>query len=46
MKLDVLSAMLFIAEVRRSITPTTIKSDFVECGFSNDRVSSNDDSSV
>jgi hypothetical protein len=46
MKLDVLSAVHFIAEVWRQITPSTIKNCFVKCGFSNDNVSNNDDSAV
>jgi hypothetical protein len=46
MKLDVLSAMHFIAEAWKLITPTTIKNCFVKCGFSNDHVSSNDDNAV
>jgi hypothetical protein len=46
MKLDVLSAMQFIAEAWRLITPTIIKNCFVKCGFSIDHVSSNDDSAV
>jgi hypothetical protein len=37
-----LSAMHFIAEAWRLITPTTIKNFFVKCGFSNDHVSNND----
>jgi hypothetical protein len=46
MKLDALSAMHLIAEIWRLITPTTIKNCFVNCGFSIDHVSSNDDSAV
>jgi hypothetical protein len=46
MKLDVFSAMHFIAEAWRQITPTTIKNCFVKCGFSIDHVSNNDDSAV
>jgi hypothetical protein len=46
MKLDVLSAMHFIAEVWRLIKSTTIKNFYVKCGFSNDHDSSNDDSAV
>jgi hypothetical protein len=39
MKLDVLSAVHFIAEAERLITSTTIKNSFVKYGFSNDHVS-------
>jgi hypothetical protein len=46
MKLDLLSAVHFIAEVWRLITLTTIKNSFVKCGFSVDHDSSNDDSLV
>jgi hypothetical protein len=46
MKLDVLSAMHFIAEAWSLITPTTVKNCFVKCGFLIDHVSSNDDSAV
>jgi hypothetical protein len=46
MKLDVLSAMHFIAEASRLVTPTAIKNGFVKSGFSNDHISSNDDSAV
>jgi hypothetical protein len=46
MKLDVLSAVHFIAEAWRFISPTTIKNCSVKCGFSTDYVSSNDDSAV
>jgi hypothetical protein len=46
MKLQVLSAMHFIAGVWRLITSTTIKNCFVKRGFSIDHVSSNDDSAV
>jgi hypothetical protein len=46
MKLDVSSAMHFIAEAWTQITPTTTKNCFVKCGFSNDLVSSNDDTAV
>jgi hypothetical protein len=42
MKLDVLSAMHFIAEAWRLITSTIIKNCFVKCGFSID-VSRNGD---
>jgi hypothetical protein len=41
-KLDVLSAMHFIAEGCRLVIPTIIKNYFLKCGFSND-VNSNDD---
>jgi hypothetical protein len=44
MKLDVLSAMHFLAEAWRLIKSTTIKDVYVKCGFSNDHDSSNDDS--
>jgi hypothetical protein len=44
MKLDVLSAKHFIAEAWRLMTPTKLKNYFVKCSFSNDHVSSNDDS--
>jgi hypothetical protein len=43
---DVLSAMHFIAEAWRLITPTTIKNCFMNCGFSVDHVSSNVDSAM
>jgi hypothetical protein len=46
MKLDVLSAMHFIAEAWRLITPNTIKNLCVKCDFSNDRFSNNDDSAM
>jgi hypothetical protein len=46
MKLGVLSALHFIAETWRLITPTTINNCFVKCGFSVDHASSNDDSAV
>jgi hypothetical protein len=46
MKLDVLSAIDFIAHAWRLITSATIKICFVKCGFSNDHVSSNDNSAV
>jgi hypothetical protein len=42
----VISAMQFIAEAWRMVTPTKINNCFVKCGFSNDHVSSNDDSAV
>jgi hypothetical protein len=42
MKLNVLSAMHFIAKPWRLITRTTIKNCSVKCGFSIDQVSSND----
>jgi hypothetical protein len=42
MKLDELSAVDFIAEVWRLITPTAIKNCFVKCGFLIDHVRSND----
>jgi hypothetical protein len=38
--------MHFIAEDRTLIIPTAIKNSFVKCGFSNDHVSSNDNSVV
>jgi hypothetical protein len=43
MKMDVLSALHLIAEVWISITPTTIKSSFVKCGFLIDHAISNFD---
>jgi hypothetical protein len=46
MKLDVLSAVRLIADYWRLITPTTVKKCFVKCGFSIERVSTNDDSVV
>jgi hypothetical protein len=46
MKLDVLSAVHFTAETQRLIISTTIKNFSVKCGFSNNHVSSNDDSAV
>jgi hypothetical protein len=46
MKLDVLSAVHFIAEAWRLITLTTIKNCFVKCEFSIDYVSSAYDSAV
>jgi hypothetical protein len=46
MKPDVLSTMHFIVEAWRLITPAAINNCFVTCGFSNDHVSSNDDSAV
>jgi hypothetical protein len=46
MKTDVLSAVHFIAEAQRLITPTVIKNCFVKCGFSNDHVSRIDNSAV
>jgi hypothetical protein len=45
-KLDVLSAMHFITEPWRLITPTTIKNCFVKCCILIDHVSDNDDSPV
>jgi hypothetical protein len=45
-KLEVLSAVHFIAKTWRFITPTTVKKYFVKYGFSIDHVSSNDDSAV
>jgi hypothetical protein len=42
MKLNVLSAMHFIAEPWIPKTPTTIKNCFVKCSFLIDNVSSND----
>jgi hypothetical protein len=46
MKLYVLSAMQFIAEVWRVITLTTIKSCFAKCGFPVDHVYSNNDKAL
>jgi hypothetical protein len=46
MELDVLSAMHFIAEAQRLITSTAIKNFYVKYGFSNNHVSSNNDSAV
>jgi hypothetical protein len=46
MKLDVLSAIHFIAEASGVITPTTIKNRFEKCGYSNDHVSSNNDNAL
>jgi hypothetical protein len=46
MKLDMLSAMHFKAEASRLITPTTVKNCFVNCCFSVDLASSNEDSEV
>jgi hypothetical protein len=46
MKLDVLAAVLVIEKAWRLITHNTVKNYFVKCGFSNDHVSSNDDSAV
>jgi hypothetical protein len=46
MNLDVLSAMYFTEEASGVITPTTTKNRFEKCGYSNDHVSSNDNSSV
>jgi hypothetical protein len=46
MELDVLSAVHFIAGAQRLITSTTVKNFYVKCGFSNDHISSNDDSAV
>jgi hypothetical protein len=46
MKLDVFPAIFFRAENRRSIIPTAIKNYSVNCGFSNDHVSSKDNSAV
>jgi hypothetical protein len=46
MKLDVLSAMHFTAHTWRLITSATIKNCFLKCGFSNDHVSSNDNSAL
>jgi hypothetical protein len=45
MKLDVFSAVQFIAEAQRLITSTTMKNFCVKYGFLN-HVSSNDDSAV
>jgi hypothetical protein len=45
MKLNV-SAVHFIAEAWRLITPTTVKNCFVNCCFSVDLASSNEDSAV
>jgi hypothetical protein len=46
MKLDVLSAVYFIAQSWRLITPTMIENCAVEWGFLIDHVSSNDDNAV
>jgi hypothetical protein len=46
MKLDALSVMHLTADPSRLVTPATTKNCFVKCGFSTDRVSSNDDSAV
>jgi hypothetical protein len=46
MKQDVLSAVHFIVEAWRLVTPTVIKNCFVKCGFSNDHVSRIDGSAV
>jgi hypothetical protein len=46
MKLDVLSAVHCIEEAWRLIATNTVKNCFVKHGFSNDHVSSNDDSAV
>jgi hypothetical protein len=43
MKRDVLYAVQLLAEPWILITSTTIKKCFVKCGFSSDRVGSNDD---
>jgi hypothetical protein len=45
-ELDMLPAVHFIAESQRLITSTTVKNTFVKCGFSNDHISTNDDSAV
>jgi hypothetical protein len=45
-KLNVLSAVHFIAEAWRLTTPTTIKNCFVKCGFSIDHASSKDECAV
>jgi hypothetical protein len=46
MKLDMLFAVHFIAEAWRLITPTAFENYFVNCCFSVDHVSSNNDSAV
>jgi hypothetical protein len=46
MKLNVLSAVLLVAEPWRWITPTANKNCFVKCSFSVDHVSSSVDSAV
>jgi hypothetical protein len=46
MKLDVMSAMHFIAGTWRVITSTTTKNRFEKCGFSTDHVSSNDNNAM
>jgi hypothetical protein len=46
MKLDMLSAMHFIAELWRPITPTATKNCFVKCGLLTDHASSNNDNAV
>jgi hypothetical protein len=43
---DMVSAVHFIANMWRLITPTVIKSCLVKCGFSVESVRSNDDSAV
>jgi hypothetical protein len=46
MNLVMLSALHLVAEPWRSITPVTINSSFVNCGFSTVHVSSNDENAV
>jgi hypothetical protein len=46
MKLDALSAMHFIAEAWRLITPNTIMNYFVKCGFTNYHISNNENNAV
>jgi hypothetical protein len=46
MKMDVLSAVHFTAEVWKFVTPTAIKNCFVKCGFSVDHASNSDGSAV
>jgi hypothetical protein len=46
MRLDMLSAMHFIAQDSRLLTPTTIKSCFAKYGCLIDHVTSNDNSTV
>jgi hypothetical protein len=46
LKLVVFPEMLFRAEDRILLTPTAIKNYLVNCSFSNDHISSNDNSAV
>jgi hypothetical protein len=46
MKLDVLSAMCFIAEDWGLVKPTTIKNCFLKCHFLNSHVSGDNDSAM